>query len=79
MNGAFGQDNPFASQIRLFPFVPSEYPEALTRTQNWFINFIYEPRSNVVMSFEYKRLNTFDIGPEGYSSNNLNLALGYIF
>jgi hypothetical protein len=79
MNGAFGQDNPFASQIRLFPFVPSEYPEALTRTQNWFINFLYEPRSNVVMSFEYKRLNTFDIGPEGYSSNNLNLALGYIF
>jgi hypothetical protein len=79
MNGAFGQDNPFATQLRLFPFVPSAYPEALARTQNWFVNFIYEPRSNVVMSFEYKRLNTFDIKPEGYSSNHLNLSLGYIF
>jgi regulator of replication initiation timing len=79
VNGAFGQDNPFATQLRLFPFVPSEYEEPLTRTRNWFVNFIYEPRSNVVMSFEYKRLRTWDIGPDPYASNNLNLSLGYIF
>ncbi len=79
INGAFGQDNPFATQLRLFPFVPSEYPEPLARTQNWFLNSIYEPRSNVVLSLEFKRLDTFDIGPKRYSSNHINLSLGYIF
>ena len=79
VNGAFGQDNPFASQIRLFPVVPSEYAGALTRTRSWFVNFVYEPRSNVVLSLEYKRLSTFDVGPDGYASDHINLSLGYIF
>jgi hypothetical protein len=79
VNGAYGQDNPFASQIRLFPVVPSEYEEALTRTRSWFMNFIYEPKSNIVLSLEYKRLSTFDIGPDGYATDRVNLSLGYIF
>ena len=79
INGAYGQDDPFTSQIRLFPVVPSEYGEALTRTRSWFVNFLYEPRSNVVLSLEYKRLSTFDIGPDGYATDHLNLSLGYIF
>jgi len=79
VNGAYGQDDPFTSQLRFFPVAPSEYGEALTRTRSWFTNFIYEPKSNVVLSFEYKRLNTFDVGSEGYATDHLNLSLGYIF
>ena len=78
-NVAFGQDNPFASELRLYPVIPSEYDEPLTRNRSWLVNFIYQPRSNVVMSVEFRRLKTFDLGSEPYPANHVNLSLGYIF
>ena len=79
INGAFGQDNPFASDLRAFPVVVSEYDEALGRNRMWFVNFIYLTRSNVMFSGEFRRMRTFEIAPDFYSANHLNFSLGYIF
>ena len=79
MNAAFGQDNPFASELRASPIVPSEYSEALSRNQIWFTNFIYRARSNVLLSLEFRRIKTTEAEGDGYAAHHLNLAVGYIF
>ena len=58
-NAAFGQDNPFASDLRAF-YEPQSYGDpTLTRNQGVFGNVIYRPRSDVLFSLEYRRLKTF--------------------
>jgi hypothetical protein len=79
VNAALGQDNPFASELRLYPVVSSAYDEALARNRSWLANFIYKPRSNVVMSVEFRRLKTHELNPGANVANHLNLSLGYIF
>jgi hypothetical protein len=80
INGAFGQDNPFASQLRMFEATtPAIYgPELLARNRSGFVNFIYHPKSNIMVSVEYLRIHTYDLD-ESYSANHINLGLGYIF
>ena len=79
INAAWGQDNPFASELRAFPIVPSEYPEPVLKNQSWFVNGIFQLRSNILFSVEFRRLATHDLGPEGYFANSANLSLGYLF
>lgn len=79
LNAAFGQDNPFASQLRLYPVVPSEYEEPLLKNQSWFVNGIYQLRSNILFSVEFRRYATNDLGPDRYFANSANLSLGYLF
>ena len=80
INGAFGQDNPFASQLRMYEdTTPPIYgSDLLARNRSAFVNFIYHPKSNMLISVEYLRLNTFDLD-DSYSANHINLGLGYIF
>jgi hypothetical protein len=80
INGAFGQDNPFASQLRLFATTtPAVYSsELLARNRSAFANFIYQPKSNILMSIEYLRLRSFGLN-DSFGANHVNLALGYIF
>jgi hypothetical protein len=79
VNAAFGQDNPFASELRLYPIVTSYYAETLARNRSWLVNFIYKPRSNVVMSMEFRRLKTVELDADRYGANHVNLSVGYIF
>lgn len=80
INGAFGQDNPFASQLRMFSeTTPAIYGgELLAKNRSAFVNFIYHPKSNVLISLEYRRLDTFSLD-DSNSANHINLGLGYIF
>jgi hypothetical protein len=80
LNGAFGHDNPFGSQIARFTDAPAYYDALFSKNQTWFTNFIYQPRSDVLFSIEFRRLRTF--GSEGEPPNlahQLNFALGYLF
>jgi hypothetical protein len=79
INAAWGQDNPFASQLREFPIVPSAYPRPLLKNQTWFVNGIYQLRSNILFSLEFRRIATNDLGPIRDFANNANLSLGYLF
>ncbi len=80
INGAFGQDNPFASELRMFAATtpPIYGGDLLARNRSAFVNFIYQPKSDILMSIEYLRLQTFDLD-DSYNANHINLALGYIF
>jgi hypothetical protein len=79
VNGAFGHDNPFGRQINTFAAVPIYYDNLFARNQTWFTNFVYQPRSNVLFSVEFRRLRTFGPDSEADTANVLNFSLGYLF
>jgi hypothetical protein len=78
-NGAFGQDNPFASDLRQFGGNANTYGAPLSKNQSAFGNFIYQPRSDVVFSLEYRRLKTFLLDSNANTANLITLSAGYIF
>jgi cell division protein FtsB len=79
INGALGIDNPFASELRRFPTTDSYYGVSLSKNVSPFVNFIYQLRSDVLFSLEYRYLKTYMLDDEAYSANHINLSLGYIF
>jgi hypothetical protein len=78
-NGAFGQDNPFAGELRRFPASPSYFGETLARNLTPFVNFIYQPRSDVLFSVEYRRLQTYMLDSSANTANHVAASVGYIF
>jgi hypothetical protein len=43
------------------------------------VNFIYQIRSDILFSTEYRYLNTSVLDGGSFSANHINLSLGYIF
>ncbi len=78
-NVAFGQDNPFASDVGAFDDAQSYGDPTLTRNQAVFGNVIYRPRSDVLFSLEYRRLKTFNIYDTNASAGQVNLSMGILF
>jgi hypothetical protein len=79
-NAAFGQDNPFAADIRQFgPNAQSYGDPTLTRNRGAFGNVIYRPRSDLLFSLEYHRLRTFTIENISYEAGQVNLGMGVLF
>ena len=78
INGAVGLDNPFASEMRMYK-ARSIYPELYTRNFSPFVNFIYQIRSDVLFSMEYRWLQTSVLDSSPNSASHINLSLGYMF
>ena len=78
-NGAFGQDSPYAGDLRANGGNTNYYPVPLSKNQSGLVNFIYQPRSDIVFSLEYRRLRTFALDSGANSANLFNLSVGYIF
>jgi hypothetical protein len=75
-NAAFGEDHAFLSGTRSFPAGFFEMP--VRRNESGMFNVIYQPRSSLVFSLEYRRLRT--VRPAGPSTaDHVNLAAGIIF
>lgn len=79
-NAAFGQDSPFASDIRYFGNQTSSYgPAFLAANRGAFGNVIYRPRSDLLLSMEYRRLRTFTIYDSSYEAGQVNMSVGVLF
>jgi len=78
INGAFGSDNPFAGELRRYN-AHSIYPDSYARNLSPFVNFIYQIRSDILFSTEYRYLNSSVLDGGSFSANHINLSLGYIF
>jgi len=81
-NAAAGQDNPFASEVRAFPY--SAYSSgalstALTRNQSELFNVIYRPRSDLLFSAEYRHIATYELDNTRYTADHVNLVMGILF
>jgi hypothetical protein len=78
-NGAFGMDNPFARDLRYFPYAYSYGEPILARNKVGFVNFIYRPRSDLLFSAEYRRIATDSITDRDWGAGHLNLSMGVLF
>jgi hypothetical protein len=77
-NAAFGMDNPYATDLKYYPFAQAWNP-AQARNQGSFVNVIYRPRSDLLFSAEYRHLTTYTITNGGNSAGHLNLMMGVLF
>jgi TolA-binding protein len=79
VNFAYGEDVPFASELKRFPASALYYGYSISRNQSPFVNFIYRMRSDVLASVEYKRLQTNPLNGNAYIANQVIMSLGYAF
>ncbi|HKW19446.1 MAG TPA: hypothetical protein VJO35_18195 [Terriglobales bacterium] len=77
-NGVFGEDNPFAADVRAFRSPIGIYSSVLTANRSEMMNFIYRPRSDLLFSGEYRHLRTSQIG-SFYGADQVNLMMGVLF
>ena len=78
-NVAAGQDDAFAGDIRGFTVAPGYLAANLTRNRSELGNVIYRPRSNLLLSAEFRTLRTFTIEGTSQRANQLNLIVGVFF
>lgn len=78
-NGAFGQDNPFASDIRTAPDTPGPSYPYIMRNWTTLVNVIQRPRSNLLWSLEYRHLNTVHFDGSRRTAEHVNMAVGLQF
>jgi hypothetical protein len=79
MNFAYGQDNPFASELRAFPATSYYYGYSISRNLGPVVNFIYRARSDILFSIEYRRLQTYPLDSSPIIANQIGISLGYLF
>jgi hypothetical protein len=80
INGAFGLDNPFAHELRQFNSNGIyTNPGPFTRNLSPLVNFIYQIRSDILFSLEYRYLDSTVLDGGSSSAHHINLSLGYIF
>jgi regulator of replication initiation timing len=77
-NGAFGIDNPFARDFHAIPSPAGVYSSVLTANRSAMANFIYRPRSDLLLSGEYRHLRTSEFF-NFYSADQINVMLGVLF
>ena len=79
INAAYGEDNPFASELDKFPNTHSYTGYLYTHNQSPLVNFIYQFRSDVEISVEYRHLRTAYLNDDTQSANHYNATIGYKF
>ena len=77
-NAAVGQDSSFANELREFSAASGYFDSAINRNRGGFLNFIYRPRSNLLLSMEFQRLDTRSLWND-ITANHVNLSMGILF
>jgi hypothetical protein len=79
-NVAYGLDNSFAADLRDYPVsAPGDYAASIARNHTGFANFIYRPRSDLLLSLEYRRLQTSPLVGPVQNADHINLGIGVLF
>lgn len=75
-NGAFGEESPFAADL-----LQNADPTYQPVLRNWttMVNVIERPRSNLLLSLEYRHLNTVLFGGQTRTAEHINLGVGVAF
>jgi len=78
-NVAAGQDSTFAADIRAGQVPYQGFYANILRTRGSLANIIFRPRSDLLFSAEYRRLNSLALYDEHHSANQVNLIMGVLF
>jgi hypothetical protein len=79
LNGVYSEDDAFARDIRGYATDANNFGEILGRNRGALGNLVYRPRSDLLLSAEFRRLHTFPIYDSASVTNQINLAMGVLF
>ncbi len=79
LNGVYAEDDCFAGDVRGFATDANNFGEILGRNRGALGNLVYRPRSDLLLSAEFRRLHTFPIYDSASVTNQVNLAMGVLF
>jgi hypothetical protein len=79
LNGALAQDDAFTANIRGFSIDAYNFGPILGRNRGLLSNLVYRPRSDLLLSAEFRRLRTYPVYDASSATNQLNLAMGILF
>ncbi len=78
-NAAYGEDNPFARDLRYIAAPTSDGYFSISRNQSEMVNVIYRPRTDLIFSLEFRHLDTTGIYARKETANHVNLGVGVLF
>ena len=80
INGVLTEDDAFASHIRGFSTDADNFgTPILGRNRGSLGNLVYRPRSDLLLSAEFRRLHTYPVYNRANVTNQVNLAMGILF
>jgi hypothetical protein len=79
LNGVFAEDNAFADDVRGFAVDANNFNTILGRNRGTLGNLVYRPRSDLLLSAEFRRLRSFPVYSGSSATNQVNLAMGILF
>ena len=80
LNGVFAEDDAFAGDIRGFSTNADNIGgPILGRNRGALGNVVFRPRSDLVLSAEFRRLHTYPIYSAPSTLNQVNLSVGILF
>ncbi|MGB7601529.1 MAG: hypothetical protein WBM24_14560 [Candidatus Sulfotelmatobacter sp.] len=79
LNGVLAEDDAFAGNVRDFATDADNFGPILGRNRGALGNLVYRPRSDLLLSAEFRRLHTFPIYDASSVTNQINLAMGILF
>ena len=79
INGVVADDNSFATDVRGFAIDANNFATILGRNRGALANVVFRPRSDLVMSAELRRLQSFPFYSSSTTTNQVNLSLGILF
>ncbi|MBZ5627944.1 MAG: hypothetical protein LAO06_03670 [Acidobacteriia bacterium] len=78
-NVAAGQDNPFVGQLRRGAVAGNPYYPDTVRNRSLLTNAIYHPRSDLLLSLEYRRIESYKLVTPNRDADQINLVMGVLF
>jgi len=75
----FAEDDAFASDVRGFAVDANNFVTILGRNRGGLGNLVYRPRSDLLLSAEFRRLHSFPVYSNAVTTNQINLAMGILF
>jgi hypothetical protein len=77
LNAAVGLDNPTTKEVRTA--TPGQFSPLFVQNRGALVNFVFRPRSNLLFSAEYRRLQTFQLNDVSNDAQQFNLMMGILF
>jgi len=79
LNAAYGMDNVFAGQLRRYYIQGGSMIQNLAQNRTFTGNVIYSPSAYLLLSVEYRRLQSTPVEDPGAASNIIGVGAGYRF
>ena len=78
-NAGYGMDNPFSKELRYVAAVQNLFYPRVARNRSAMANVIYRPRSDLLLSLEYRHIVASRIGQATSSIENIGMGVGLLF